>query len=231
MQEKEQEEMQIDHALQAFFNEYKDVEDMTEKQRRIMQASVKLFASKGFHASSTSEIAKEAGVAEGTIFRYYKSKKDILIAAVAPVLIKFAKPFIFRDIFKILEEANKDNKPFEEVLIKLINNRFELLAMNMKHFRVLLQEAFFHEELREAVLTSISLEAKKLGQQFVKQRIDSGELRNLPPEIIIRVAVSSVMGILLFKHVVDPEEYSQYSDEEHIRMTVDILMNGIKARS
>ncbi|EAE3666281.1 TetR/AcrR family transcriptional regulator, partial [Listeria monocytogenes] len=48
---------------------------MSEKQRRIVAASIELFAEKGYAGTSTNEIAKKAGVAEGTIFRHYKKKK------------------------------------------------------------------------------------------------------------------------------------------------------------
>ncbi len=39
------------------------------------------------------KLQKRAGVAEGTIFRYYKTKKDLLLAVVMPTLTKFAAPF------------------------------------------------------------------------------------------------------------------------------------------
>lgn len=218
----------FEESLQKFVDELKDEEQMTEKQRSILQASIKLFATKGFHASSTAEIAKEAGVAEGTIFRHYKSKKDILIAVVAPVLIKFAAPFILKDVRKIFLE--NEHKPAEEVLTRIIANRLELIGTNLKSFRILLQEAFFHEELREALLNSVVKEAKGLGSNFITARIESGELRPLPPEVIIRAFISNVFGLVLFKYVVDSEEYSRYSDEEQVRMTVDVLFNGIGNR-
>ena len=47
-----------------------------ERQMRILEA-VDMFGEKGYASTSTSEIAKRAGVAEGTIFRYYKTKRFI----------------------------------------------------------------------------------------------------------------------------------------------------------
>ena len=54
--------------------------DMTEKQISILSAAIELFSEKGYEATATSEIAKKAKVAEGTIFRYYKTKKELLYA-------------------------------------------------------------------------------------------------------------------------------------------------------
>ncbi len=44
-----------------------------------MEAAVKLFARQGFHQSTVAQIAKEAGVADGTIYLYFKNKDDILV--------------------------------------------------------------------------------------------------------------------------------------------------------
>ncbi|MGE5703608.1 MAG: TetR/AcrR family transcriptional regulator [Clostridia bacterium] len=215
--------------IQLFINELKDEDQMTEKQRQILQAAIKLFAEKGFSASSTAEIAKEAGVAEGTIFRHYKSKKDILIAAVAPMVVKIAAPFVLKDIRSIL--TTHSDRSLADIFADLYKNRLDLIETNGKHARILLQEAFFHEELRDAVINNIAKEAKRLGTQFAESRIASGELRPLPPDAVTRAFISMLLGLLLFKNVIAPEEYQQRTEDEQIALTVDILLNGIANRT
>lgn len=51
-----------------------------DKRQRILQAAVKVFARKGYFAAKVSEIAKRAGVADGTIYLYFRNKEDILIS-------------------------------------------------------------------------------------------------------------------------------------------------------
>jgi len=53
---------------------------MTEKQEKILQSALELFAKEGFHATSTSKVAKHAGVSEGLIFRHYGNKEGLLKA-------------------------------------------------------------------------------------------------------------------------------------------------------
>lgn len=53
---------------------------MTEKQEKIIQAALQLFAKEGFHATSTSKVAKAAGVSEGLIFRHFENKDGLLKA-------------------------------------------------------------------------------------------------------------------------------------------------------
>ncbi|NWF55050.1 MAG: TetR/AcrR family transcriptional regulator [Syntrophaceae bacterium] len=50
------------------------------KRHKILQAAIKVFSEKGFYNSRVSEIAKEANVADGTIYLYFRNKDDILIS-------------------------------------------------------------------------------------------------------------------------------------------------------
>src|SRR5579884_4025689 len=51
-----------------------------DKRERILNAAVRVFAKKGFHAARVSEVAKAAGVADGTIYLYFKSKDELLVS-------------------------------------------------------------------------------------------------------------------------------------------------------
>lgn len=52
----------------------------SEKRERILQGALRAFAKKGFYNTKVSEIASEAGVADGTIYLYFKNKDDLLIS-------------------------------------------------------------------------------------------------------------------------------------------------------
>ncbi|MEM1348567.1 MAG: TetR/AcrR family transcriptional regulator, partial [Myxococcota bacterium] len=52
----------------------------SEKRRRILDGALRAFARKGFYNTKVSEIASEAGVADGTIYLYFKNKDDLLIS-------------------------------------------------------------------------------------------------------------------------------------------------------
>jgi TetR/AcrR family fatty acid metabolism transcriptional regulator len=51
---------------------------VTDKREAILRAAIKVFASKGFFNSKVADIAGEAGVADGTVYLYFKNKDDIL---------------------------------------------------------------------------------------------------------------------------------------------------------
>ena len=51
-----------------------------DKRDRILSAAERIFARHGFYAAKVSDVAKEAGVADGTIYLYFKNKDDLLIS-------------------------------------------------------------------------------------------------------------------------------------------------------
>ena len=50
-----------------------------DKRARILEAAIKVFAERGFHSATVAEIARAAGVADGTIYLYFKGKDDLLL--------------------------------------------------------------------------------------------------------------------------------------------------------
>jgi AcrR family transcriptional regulator len=54
------------------------VERTTDRRRELLDAAVRVFARKGFHASRVGDIAEEAGVAHGLLYHYFRSKDEVL---------------------------------------------------------------------------------------------------------------------------------------------------------
>ncbi len=92
-----------------------------EKYQRIIQAATKVFAKKGFFNAKVSEIAKEAGVADGTIYLYFENKDDILIS------IFEEKMQIVLD--NMVEQLSKENGPMEK-LKRFATVHLELIEQN-----------------------------------------------------------------------------------------------------
>jgi len=89
-----------------------------DKHKRILQAAIKIFAQNGFYNSKVSEIAKEAGVADGTIYLYFKNKDDILIS------------LFEEEMEKTINNMKKEIGKEEDLLKKL--KRFAIVQLNSK---------------------------------------------------------------------------------------------------
>jgi len=210
-----------DDVLKKMIDEFKNEQKMTEKQKKILEAAQKVFFEKGFHAGSTSEIAREANVAEGTIFRHYKNKKELLLSVVFPVLIKMAAPGILKDARKLL--ANQE-APLEEVLEKLIKNRLQVVGENWPRLKIAVIESQYHPEIKEAMGKYLTSEGRTSLEAFLSARTEIGEIRNINVKIMARAVFSMLAGYIISRHFFEDEG----NEEDEITVILDILLHGFK---
>ena len=197
----------------------------TDKQVRILEAAIEIFAEKGFAAASTSEIAQKAGVAEGTIFRHYKTKKELLLSIAGPIAAKVVAPFLMRDFAKLLDVSYER---IDDLFRTILKDRIAFVRKNIKLLRILVHELPFQPELMEQVkglLTNIVLDRM---QQVILHFQERGQLIEAPPWRIIRTTVSMFVGMVVFHVVLAPE--FPFDEDEEIERTIDLLLHGIAGR-
>lgn len=196
---------------------------LTPKQEQILKAAVEIFAEKGYASSSTSEIAAKANVAEGTIFRHYKTKKELLISIVTPFMTKFTLPF-FASHFanEVFEEPPEG---LESLLRTLLKNRFEFAKENAPLLRIVIQEMAFHPELQENFQEVFLEEIFPKFEEALNQLKEKGKLVEMPNASIIRMIISSVIGFLVTRFIIAPD--LNWEDEKEIDYTIDFIMHGL----
>ena len=87
-----------------------------DKYHLILEAAVKVFAEQGFYESTIAQIAREAGVADGTIYLYFKNKDDILV--------QFFE-FKTRQVFDRFQKIVKKDESAVEKLAQLIRRHLK----------------------------------------------------------------------------------------------------------
>lgn len=106
-------------------------QDMPAGKKKVMLAAIHLFAQRGFSATTTAQIAKEAGVSEGTIYKYFTSKKDLLTNLMMPLLTHIRDNFF----------ANLDlTVPLDQLVTIVIKDRLAFATSNIDLIKILLQE-------------------------------------------------------------------------------------------
>jgi len=90
----------------------------TDKRERILRAAIKVFARKGFYATRVSEIAKAAGVADGTIYLYFENKDDVLVSVFEDRITK---------LLVVLRKEIDEAGTFEEKLRVVVERQLGLL--------------------------------------------------------------------------------------------------------
>src|SRR5713101_4941464 len=89
-------------------------------RERIVKAALSLFQTRGFDATTTKAIARRAGIAEGTVFNYFKSKEDIAL--------HFFEQEVDHAIAAVRDNPRLRKAPLEEKLFTLVHSQLEFLA-------------------------------------------------------------------------------------------------------
>lgn len=203
--------------------------DLPEKEQRILEASIKVFSEKGFSAATTNEIAKNAGVAEGTIFRYFKTKKDILRGILIHTINIISGKLVVGSIEKIIQ--NSEDKDIRCVLKEILYDRMKLIDSFFPMARVLFTEALFHEDVRDAIYENIILRALAMFKGFSQKMIEKGEMRSdIESEAILR-AILGNMFVLIIQNKLFADKFEITDMDKEFDKVIDILLNGIANRN
>lgn len=197
-------------------------ENMTPKQTAILRAAVEVFAEKGYAAAATSEIAQKAGVAEGTIFRYYKTKKDLLISIVSPAMSRLVTSFILRNFDGVLKSPYDS---YEDFLRAFMKNRVEFARRNFKFLKIMLQEIPFQPALRAQFLDNVVSKVLESVSSIVEHFKSRGEIIDAPTPAILRFMISSMFGYLITALLFMPEQ--NWDDEAEIEQTLSFILHGV----
>ncbi|AWB43296.1 TetR family transcriptional regulator [Paenibacillus sp. CAA11] len=213
----------VEEWLQELLN-MDEEHKMTAKQLKIIEAAVEVFSEKGYSAASTSEIAQKAGVAEGTIFRHYKTKKDLLLSITFPLMSKLVGPFILNNFNEVLM---KDYPTFEEFLRAVLHNRLQFARKHLKIIKILLQEIPFQPVLREQFIENVGSKVLGRMQEIITHFQEKGELIPVPTLTAVRFTASSVLGLFIVHLLLMPEK--PWDEEQEIEQTIRLIMNGMAA--
>ena len=190
---------------------------LTDRQHRILEAATQVFAERGFEGAATAEIAQRAQVSEGTMFKRFRTKKDLLLAVTGPYLLEIGAP----DLVPVLESALADERGgFEPLLRAIIRDRIEFARNHPAVVRILVQEAPFHPEILDS-LSGIGSRMLALIERFQR----TGEIDPaLRPATVARLIFAAIVSHLLARVFVRLHE----DDEPRsIDETVQVLLRGL----
>lgn len=166
------------------FEDYLEEADYPQGKKKIMRSAVDLISSKGYNGTSTLNIAKHAGLSQATLFKYFKTKVDLLTAILHPVV-----PGLFGSFFEELLTFETT----EEKVHYLVHNRMTYLKKNRALMKIILQEIFSNKKLRKEQLYIWNTLQDKLLVLHKELIADS----RVNPEITVPQMVRICVGPLL----------------------------------
>ncbi|WP_132247435.1 TetR/AcrR family transcriptional regulator [Marinisporobacter balticus] len=199
--------------------------NIKETEKKILEVAIDIFSKKGFTGATTNEIAKGAGVAEGTIFKYYPKKKDLLYGAMIKAIDLFTESIVVDTLKEVIEE-NKE-APIEILLKAIMIDRIKLFENHFPLIKVIFYEMQFHEDLKELFLNKASKNLQEIVPKIFKKRKEKGELKNINDFVAMRSFLGMIILMFLQRSFL-PKENAFETIEQEIDVLVEIFVNGIK---
>ena len=194
-----------------------DVSD--ERKHQIMNAAEDVFAQKGFDKARMDDIADKTGLSKGTLYLYYKSKDDLIIAIVDRIFQRGFRALKTLDlsetsatdaIWAFTDTVTKDLK----IMLRLMPITFEFMGLAFRNKFV--QQAFknYFNHYMDVLIP------------IIQKGIDTGEFRPRDAHEIA-LAMGAVMEGTILLWVYDK---SRVDPERHIRSGMHLLLEGVQAR-
>ncbi|MBP2077397.1 TetR/AcrR family transcriptional regulator [Oceanobacillus polygoni] len=185
------------------------------KYNQIIEAAVKVIAENGYHGSQVSKIAKAAGVADGTIYLYFKNKEDVLVSVFEEKMGEFIKR---------IEESTNLKQNANEKLFTLIQMHFEQLSADY-HLAIVTQL-----ELRQSnydlriQINNVLKRYLTVLDNILKEGIEQRLFRDDITIPLVRQMIFGTLDEIVTNWVMNEQKYDLKSQVPAVH---DLLMKGL----
>lgn len=181
-------------SLEQKYAQTLEVSNLSLKQRRVLLSSLKLFSEIGFENTTSSLIAERAGVSEGTVFSYFKTKEGIL-EAILSTFLEQVIPEVIADFSEKKFTVNQETFPF--FLKSIVRDRLFFIQENQMHVKILLGRSFIDKnlsiQLGNIIVHSIIEPISPVLNQFK----ENGVIRDWSNERIVRYILAMSLSYAL----------------------------------
>ncbi len=185
----------------------------------LLEAARRIFAKKGFSNATVDDIAAAAGVAKGTVYLYYESKRDIYFAA-----LKFG----IEQMYSMLDEKLKVVATPEDKLRTLIAVKLEYFDENRDFFKIYYSELgniCIHPGTIDSEFKSLYLEQAKVVESILKEGARKKVIRSVRAEQTA-FAISDIIRGVVTQRVLG---WSKSKISQDVDFIFDLIWKGIAA--
>ena len=182
------------------FNNKIKVTNLSEKQQRVLIASLELFSELGFENTKTSDIAKRANVSEGTVYSFFKTKEGILNA----IVLEFMDEIIPSIILEFSDKNFINNySSFSEFIYTIVKDRLIFIQENLLQLKIIFQRILIDKELvkkiEKIIVAGILQSISSILNYYKKNNI----IIDLPNERIVRYLCSLTLSYMIPQMIIE----------------------------
>jgi AcrR family transcriptional regulator len=196
-----------------------DWQDELREQRRsaILEAAADIFAQKGYHRATIKEIAAAVGIAPGTIYLYFKDKRDLLLS-IAERLVHAVPDTSIR--------ASRAQEP--GLLQQLLEERITTMHKYWPFIRVLAGEMWVDRDLREQYLNKVMAPTLNAFEQQLEAYAKQEHVRSFDPYIIARAMLGAVTIFILTSEITPADIQDDARRRAIIRELSGFFLYGLR---
>lgn len=190
--------------------------DRTERQRQLIRSAVALFSEQGFSHTTTAQIAAHAGVSEAMIFKYYKTKEQLLLSLIISFMKDFS-PDLSREVAEKLPPM-VDTDP-AQLIGWLVRDRVAFVTEHRDIFQVLVKEIVYSADLKTELLTHVTKNVAGLAANVPGGAPLAASGDDEPDYRAARSFVADFAGFLIAQFIIaDQEEIAEDDVEAFVHM-------------
>jgi TetR/AcrR family fatty acid metabolism transcriptional regulator len=183
----------------------------TSKRERILRAAIDVFAQSGYFNAKVSDIAKAAGVADGTIYLYFDGKEDLLVTIFREHTSSYIQS-LRRELVNIRRPEDRLRNTIRHHLETLGNDRaLAVVAQVELRHSLKFMSAFSQQEVAD-YLTLI--------REIVEQGQSEGVFRRTLHPMLVAKAVFGILDEMVTSWILSEKEYSLGDQAEQVSMLV-----------
>ncbi|PSO47282.1 MAG: TetR/AcrR family transcriptional regulator [Cyanobacteria bacterium SW_9_44_58] len=186
---------------------------------RVLKTAQRLFANRGYDATTTKDLATEAGIAEGTLFRHFENKKAILVEVATEGWVE-----ILTDLLTELSEMGS-----YKAVAQVMKRRMFRLQENGELLRVCFFEAQFHPELRERIQSEVISKMTDVTEAFFETAMERGVYRRMNPRVVAQVFLGMFTIAGFSSDTIIESDAPPHAMKEMAEGIADIFLNGVLA--
>lgn len=212
----------MESILELFEKRFNDNMNLTPKMKDILRASLDLFSEKGYSNTSSKDIAARANVAEGTIFKHFGTKENLLYSTLMPMLKHTLAHEWLNELHDV--RTNLSQYKFPEFLKEVLKNKITYAEDTLKVFKILYKEYLYQEELRNNLYNlipeGIVAEINIILDYYKKQK----QIVDIPNKELFRFLVGTLMSFILTNEMVPT---SKEDKEKELNNMILFLVKGL----
>lgn len=191
--------------------------DMPVGKKKVLAAALELFSNKGFHATTTAKIAQLAGVSEGTIYKYFPSKNELLKQLLTPLFLKIKNNFF-------IKVQNYHN--LTELVSFFVEDRVQFVINNFSLFKLFIQEVLIQSPIAD-ILDNILNDQEGIFSDLQKLKDNFPEInQQLSPLEILRIFLGPMIVYIFQNQLFQAEVENYHQDLDLIKRQI---IAGLKA--